>query len=190
MKHARASRPLALLLAALALAVPGRAAQPPATHVALKSFPAEPGHKARAQRLRASGLTLIEAIRKAEPVGGGPALFANATAGKKDTDFAIQVECAADGSLKFVRVDKSGAKKPAEERHSKYQIDDPAAAAAAVKSFTLADAVKLAAQTKPGDPIQAQVYTASGKHLVEVRLVDADTLWVVDIDPAAGKLSE
>jgi hypothetical protein len=158
--------------------------------VAVKKFPAEEGHKNRAAKLRESGLTLLDAIKKAEPAGGGPALFVSANAGKKDSDFVIQVECFAGGGLKFVRVTKGEVKKMPDDKHSKYEIADPAAAAEAMKKFTLADGIRLAVKEKPGDPIVAQAYTSGGKVLIEVRMVDGDDLWAVDIDPATGKITE
>lgn len=194
MRQQRVSLGVAIVIAAgvcgTSFVSAGTVVAPCFTLVAAKKHKAEEAHKNRAGKLRESGMTLLDAITKAEPVGGGPALFASASVGKKDAHVTIKVECFAGGTLECVRIAKGEVKKLPKGDQTKFEINDPAAAAAALKDFTLSDALRLAVKEKEGDPISAQVYAASDKFLIEVRMVQGDDLWVLDIDPATGKIAD
>lgn len=167
--------------------------------IGAESRAADEGLKERAKSIRESGMTLVDAIRKAEAAAGGPALFANVP-GKKEVKtpkrnakrekFRIQTYCFAGGKVQRIRVTEDGAKKMDEADAEGGPIDDPGAIAAALKGFPLADAVAAALKEKPGDAINAAAYKASnGRIMITVKIVAGDTLWTIDLDPATKKVA-
>jgi hypothetical protein len=131
-----------------------------------------PDEEGRAAALQTNGLTLEKAIKAAEAVGGGQAVFANVHLPKRG-GFAVNVRCFVGGAVVRVEVDKDGkaTKKKGPGRKSDNDNEDQfpkIAAEFTAEKVTLGELASAAEKHAKGTAFNAWGYLDDDKVFVRV----------------------